>query len=240
MKAPIPDEYDGYPVVTPRLMAEIDKKAIDEYGISALDLMEIAGRGVAEGVVEFLAERGEKIEGSLVTVCCGRGKNGGDGLIAARHLKTKGAEVIVFIMPPKRQTKYGKEVDDNLIKANASGVSVHEVSEELIELDVRLRSSVVIIDALLGTGASGKPAGFVHRMIQRMMKAGKPVIAVDIPSGINGETGHHSGVFITADRTFVLGLPKRGLLAPHALKNVGDLRVVELGFPKDLINRMCA
>ncbi len=240
MKAKIPDEYNGYPVVTPRLMAEIDKKAIEEYGIPANALMDVAGRGVAEGVVEFLVEKGVEVEGSLITICCGRGNNGGDGLVAARYLKQKGADVIVFIMPPKRQTKYGKEVADNLNKANAEGVSVHEVSEELVELDVRLRSSVVIVDALLGTGASGKPAGFVHRMIQRMMKAGKPIIAVDIPSGLNGETGHHSGVFITAERTFTLGLPKRGLLAEHAKKNVGDLRVIELGFPRDLINRMCA
>jgi NAD(P)H-hydrate epimerase len=216
-------------------MAEIDRKAIEKYGIPALELMEKAGAAVAEETARFVSDRGEQLEGSMVTVCCGRGNNGGDGLVAARALKKMGAEVMVFIMPPKRGAAYGKEVAENLAKANTSGVSVHEVSEELVELDVRLRSSVVILDALLGTGASGKPAGFVHRMIQRMMKAGKPILSIDIPSGLNGETGHHSGVIVTAAETFALGLPKRGLLADPAKRFVGQLRVLDIGFPSELL-----
>ena len=235
MKTPIPDVWEGYRVVTPARMAEIDSKAIEKYGISAFELMEKAGTAVAAETARFVAGLGESLEGTMVTVCCGRGNNGGDGLVAARKLKQRGAEVMVFIMPPKRQTSYGREVSENLNKANAAGVSVHEVSEELVELDVRLRSSVVILDALLGTGASGKPAGFVHRMIQRMMKAGRPVLSIDIPSGLNGETGHHSGVIVTAAETFALGLPKRGLLAEPAKRYVGTLRVLDIGFPSELL-----
>jgi NAD(P)H-hydrate epimerase len=236
MKAPLPGEYQGYPVVSPGRMAELDQRASREYGIPALTLMENAGRAVAEEAAALLAKRGGRpLEASLITVCCGRGNNGGDGLAAARFLKEKGAEVVAFLSPPRKGAGYSPEVKENLSRAASAGVSVHEVSEELVELDVRLRSCDVIIDALLGTGSSGKPAGAVHKMIQSMMKAKKPILAVDIPSGLNPETGYHSGVIVTADVTCALGLPKTGLVAPAAARFVGELKVLDIGFPPALL-----
>ncbi len=235
MKAAIPAEYEGYPVVTPAQMVEIDRRAIKEFNIPALELMENAGRAVAEETAKLVAAGGTALKDSLITICCGRGNNGGDGLVVARHLKEKGAEVIAFLMPPKRDGKYSEEVRKNLARANEAGVSVHQVSEELVELDVRLRSSAAILDALLGTGSSGKPAGLVHKMIQRMNKAGKPIVAVDVPSGLHPDTGYHSGVVVTAALTCTLGLPKRGLLAAPAKRFVGELKVLDIGFPKELI-----
>ncbi|MEE8424909.1 MAG: NAD(P)H-hydrate epimerase [Elusimicrobiota bacterium] len=235
MKAPIPAEYDGYPVVTPAQMIEIDRRAIKEFNIPALELMENAGRAVAEEAAKLIEAGGAKLPESSIAVCCGRGNNGGDGLVAARHLKEKGAEAFVFLMPPKRDGKYSEEVQKNLVRANEAGVSVHQVSEELVELDIRLRSSAVILDALLGTGSSGKPAGLVHKMIQRMNKAGVPIIAVDVPSGLHPETGYHSGVVVTAALTCTLGLPKCGLLPAPAKRFVGELKVLDIGFPKELI-----
>lgn len=239
MRGEIPEQYGGYPVVTPGMMREIDRRAIEEYGIPALDLMESAGKGIADAAKEFLRGRGHALDGgTLVTVCCGRGNNGGDGLVAARYLKDAGCEVMAYIAPPKRDGAYPEEVRANLKHANEAGVSVHEVSEELVELDVRLRSSAVILDALLGTGTSGKPAGLTQRMVQRIMKSGKPVIAVDAPTGLNPETGYHSGVIIAAVMTCTLGLPKRGLLAGPAKRFVGELKVLDIGFPKELIRRV--
>ena len=241
MKAPIPTQYAGLPVVTPERMAELDRRAIQEFGIPSLDLMENAGRLIAQEADRYLEAHGnESLQDVMITVCCGRGNNGGDGLVVARHLKQKGAEVMVFISPPKRDGKYTHEVKTNLTRAAEAGVSVHEVSEELIELDVRLRSSAMIVDALLGTGASGKPAGYAHKMIQRITRAGKPVLAVDIPSGLSAETGHHSGVIITAVLTCTLGLPKRGLLAGPAQRFVGELKVLDIGYPPELIKAEAA
>ncbi|MFH1726226.1 MAG: NAD(P)H-hydrate epimerase [Elusimicrobiota bacterium] len=237
MKIPIPETYEGYPVVTPARMAEIDREAIERHGIPALELMENAGRCVAEECGRFLKEHCERaIEDIMITVCCGRGNNGGDGLVAGRYLKQMGAEVMAYILPPKRGGKYSGEVQKSLSRAATTGVSIHQVSEELVELDVRLRSSHLVLDALLGTGSSGKPAGYAHKMIQRIMKAGKPVIAVDIPSGLNPETGYHSGVIVTAAVTCTLGLPKTGLLAQAAKRFVGEVKVLDIGFPKELLS----
>lgn len=236
-KEPLPEEFDGRPVVTPAQMAEIDRLATSEFGIPAGTLMENAGRGVAEESARLLVRSGGSLADSLVTVCCGRGNNGGDGLVAARHLKQMGAEVMAYLVPARREKGYPPEVAENLTRAASAGVSIHEVSDELVELDVKLRSSAVILDALLGTGASGKPAGDVHKMIQRIMKAGKPVVAVDIPSGLHPETGYHSGAVICATATLALGLPKRGLVAPAARRYVGELKVLDIGFPPELLRR---
>lgn len=234
MKQAIPDDWRGLMVVTAERMREIDRLAVERYDIPALALMETAGRLVAEETAALLAARGGKLAESLVTVCCGRGNNGGDGLVAARYLKEAGAEVMAFLAPPKRDGRYSPEVQENLKRANAAAVSVHQASEEVVELDVRLRSSAVVVDALLGTGASGKPAGPVHKMIQRINKAGKPVVSVDIPSGLHPDTGYHSGVVVEATLTLALGLPKKGLLAVHAQRYVGELKVLDIGFPKEL------
>ena len=235
MKSLVPDIYQGLPVVTAQRMAEIDREAITRHGIPALELMENAGRAVADESASLLAARGGVLAESLITVCCGRGNNGGDGLVAARYLKEKGAEVMVFLAPPKRDGRYSPEVQENLGRAVAAGVSIHQVSEEIIELEVRIRSSALLIDALLGTGATGKPAGPVHKMIQCMVRSKKPVVAVDIPSGLHPDTGHHSGVVVEAALTLCLGLPKRGLLAAAARRYVGELKVLDIGFPKEVL-----
>lgn len=232
MKPPIPVEYEGCPVVTAEEMQAVDRRAIEVCGIPALDLMENAGRGVTRETAAFMERRlGLKVADTLITVCCGRGNNGGDGLVAARLLKEMGGEVMAYIAPPKREGGYTQEVQTNLTRAAEAGVSVHQASEELVELDVRLRSSALLIDALLGTGSSGKPAGLIHKMIQRMTKSAKPVVAVDLPSGLNPDTGYHSGVVVQAALTCTLGLPKRGLLAAPAQRYVGELKVLDIGFP---------
>ena len=239
MKAPIPDRHEGYPVVSPAQMREIDRRAIEEYGIPSIGLMESAGKLIAEEIKAYLLKNGHALDQStLVTVCCGRGNNGGDGLVVARYLKEAGCEVMVYIAPNKRDAVYPEDVNENLTRANAAGVSVHQVSEELVELDVRLRSSAVIIDALLGTGASGKPAGYTQRMVQRITKSGKPVIAIDLPTGLNPETGYHSGAIISAVMTCTLGLPKTGLMTGPAKKYVGELKILDIGFPEDLIRKV--
>ena len=91
------------------------------------------------------------------------------------------------------------------------------------------------MDALLGTGSSGKPAGAIHHMIAELNKAKKPVVAVDVPTGLHPDTGYHSGAYVTADLTLTLGLPKRGLLAAHAKPCVGTLKVLDIGYPAELV-----
>jgi NAD(P)H-hydrate epimerase len=230
-------EFDGLPVVTAEKMKYLDKKASQEHGIPPHGLMENAGRAVAEETLKFAAEElGKTAAGLKVAVCCGKGNNGGDGLVAARCLKAAGAAPKVFILPPK-ETGYGELVVKNLEVAKAAGVPVAlTCKEELDALLAEFAASDVLLDALLGVSAVGKPTGPVHRVIQLMNKSGRPIIAVDIPSGLSPDTGHHSGVFVIARLTLTLGFAKTGLMAPHAQKNTGRIKVLPIGYPQELID----
>lgn len=235
-KVPQVKEFDGLPVVTAEKMRYLDMKASREYGIQASGLMENAGRTVAEAALEFAAaELGKKPGDLKAVVCCGKGNNGGDGLVAARYLRQAGASVKVFILPPK-ETGYGELVVKNLEAAKAAGVPVELTArEDLDALLAEFSAADLLLDALLGVSAVGKPTGPVHRVIQLMNKSARPIIAVDIPSGLSPDTGHHSGVFITARLTLTLGFAKSGLMAAHAQKNTGVIKVLQIGYPQELI-----
>jgi NAD(P)H-hydrate epimerase len=144
----------------------------------------------------------------------------------------------VFICQPKAERGqaggYPEIVQTNLDRARAAGVPISGAQEEGA-LKSSLHEADVVIDALLGTGASGKPTGLVADVIQAIMRSKKPVIAVDLPSGIHPDTGYHSGVFVTAALTLTLGLAKRGLVTQHARKYVGELKVIDIGFPQELL-----
>jgi NAD(P)H-hydrate epimerase len=235
-KVPQVKEFDGLPVVTAEKMKYLDKKASQEYGIPAHGLMENAGRAVAEAALAFAAEElGKRPDALTVAVCCGKGNNGGDGLVAARFLKQAGAAVKVFILPPK-ETGYGELVVKNLQAAKEAGVPVEMTSkEDLDALPAAFAAADVLLDALLGVSAVGKPTGPVHKVIQFMNKSGRPIIAVDLPSGLSPDTGHHSGVYIMARLTLTLGFAKTGLMAAHAQKNTGKIKVLPIGYPAELV-----
>lgn len=241
MKEPIPDVWEGLPVVGAAAMRELDLAATEKHGLKALDLMENAGKAVAAESVVFLAEKGLSVKQAKIVVCCGRGANGGDGLVAARYLAEGGATVAAFLCPPKNDGagKYPELVSVNLARAQAAGVTVTSAGPGS-GLDKALAWCHLAIDALLGTGATGKPAGAIHHMIRELTVAKKPVIAVDIPSGIHPDTGYHSGVYVVADLTLTLGLAKRGLLAPHAKAAVGALKVLDIGYPLALLKGRAA
>jgi len=234
-KLVIPDVYDGLPVVTAEAMQALDRRAAAEYGIAAMTLMENAGKAVADAVLEWVEESGQAPADARIVVCCGRGNNGGDGLVAARYLKAAAPATAAFLAAAKDGRPYAPEVAENLERARAAGVPVEIVDRDLAALETALAAATHVVDALLGTGSTGKPAGTVHKVIQAVTRSKKPVASVDIPSGIAPDTGYHSGAFITAQLTLALGLAKRGLLATHAQRNVGKLKVLDIGFPKELL-----
>jgi len=235
-KIPQVKEFGGFPVVTAEKMKYLDKKASLEYGIPSHVLMENAGRAVAQASLEFAGSGpGRQPAGLKAVICCGKGNNGGDGLAAARYLKQAGADVKVFILPPK-ETGYGELVVKNLEAAKAAGVPVEMTrNEDLDALAPAFSSADILLDALLGVSAVGKPTGPVRRLIQLMNKSGRPIIAVDLPSGLSPDTGHHSGVYIIAKLTLTLGFAKTGLMAAHAQKNTGLIKVLPIGYPDALI-----
>jgi NAD(P)H-hydrate epimerase len=233
-KEPIPSVWEGLPVVDAAAMRALDFDATAKFDIPAADLMENAGRAIAAETIVFLKERGIAIAGAKVVAACGRGANGGDGLVAARRLKAAGASVRAYLAPAKKDGEYPELVRVNREAAAKAGVEVFEsgpesgLAEALIKCDV-------VLDALLGTGSTGKPAGAIHHMVSEITHAKKPVVAVDLPTGLHPDTGYHSGAYVTADLTLTLGLAKRGLLAPHAKQFVGVLKVLDVGYPPELI-----
>lgn len=235
-KIPQVKDYGGLPVVTAEKMKYLDMKASREYSIPASDLMENAGRAIAAETLEYARTAlGKAPSGLKVVVCCGKGNNGGDGLVAARCLRQAGAAVKVFILPPKDEG-YGELVVKNLSAAKEAGVPVAMTrKEELDALAAEFAAADLLADALLGVSSVGKPTGPVHRVIQLMNRSARPIIAVDIPSGLSPDTGHHSGVFIMAKLTLTLGFAKTGLMAAHAQKNTGVIKVLPIGYPPALI-----
>ena len=231
--------FQGLPVVTAAQMRELDRAAGERHGLSTLSLMENAGRSVAAETIRFLRERLGLGGGAWpVVICCGRGGKGGDGLVAARALKEGGARVSVFLCPPRTEAggtgAYPEPVRINLERARAAGVSVVEAGPES-GLREGLARAVVAVDALLGTGSSGQPSGAIHHMIEELGSSGKPVLSIDLPSGLDPDTGERGGACVQAAATFTLGLAKRGLLAPRARKFVGELKVLDIGLPKELL-----
>lgn len=236
-KIPQVKEYDGLPVVTAAKMKVLDSRATLDFGVPAHDLMENAGKAVAEAALEFAASLGKEPASLKAAVCCGKGNNGGDGLVAARYLKQAGVSVKVFILPPK-DTGYGELVVRNLEAAKAAGVPVEMTSKDSLDaLLAEFSAADILLDALLGVSAVGKPTGPVHRVIQLMNRSATPIIAVDLPSGLSPDTGHHSGVFIIAKLTLTLGFAKTGLMAAHAQKNTGVIKVLPIGYPPELIEQ---
>jgi NAD(P)H-hydrate epimerase len=239
-KAAIPTEHEGLPVATSAFMRELDRLAAEK-GLDAAALMDKAGKAVALGVLDFLkGTLGISPAGATVAVAAGRGSNGGDGLVAARYLKENGVDAPVFMIPPKADGGYPAPVERALALAKESGVQVEHVSNGFEALAQALDRSTAVLDALLGTGTTGKPAGPARRMIQAIAQSKKPVVALDIPSGLDPDTGYHSGVFITASLTLTIGLAKKGLLAAHAKRYVGELKVLDIGYPPDLVKRLAA
>ncbi len=224
-------------MVTAEKMKYLDRKATLEYGLPSLLLMENAGRAVAEEILKFAEkELGKKPDALKAVVCCGKGNNGGDGLVAARCLKQAGARVKVFILPPK-ETGYGELVVKNLEAAKAAGVNVTMTQKDgLAALAAEFAEADLLADALLGVSAIGKPTGPVRPVIQLMNKSRRPIVAIDLPSGLSPDTGHHSGVFIIARLTLTLGFAKAGLMAAHAQPNTGELKVLPIGYPQGLID----
>jgi NAD(P)H-hydrate epimerase len=215
------------PVLSPQQAVELDRDA-QAAGVSADALMERAGRAVARAVTDLTAG----VYGRRAVVVCGKGNNGGDGLVAARHLARWGMRVAVMAV----------EVPDELREPAASN------ARRLSELGLRpqpftprslareLGRADVAIDAVFGTGFRGVPEDEWAAAIDGINEAGCPVVAVDIPSGVNGGTGAVEGEAVRADLTVTFGAAKVGAVLLPGAGFAGDVRVVDIGFPDDLMH----
>lgn len=204
-------------------MREIDRTAIEAFGIPSLALLERAGRAVADGAAALAAP------GGRVVVVCGGGNNGGDGYVAARLLRAGGRDVrVVALVPAGRLQGDARVVRD---AAQRAGVPIEDAGERIV---LEAGPGDVIVDALLGTGLARAPAGAFADAIRRIeaaRAAGARVLAVDVPSGLSADTGHSLGPCVRADRTVTFAFPKRGLVLQPGAQLAGEVTVADIGIP---------
>jgi len=220
-------------VVSREEMRELDRRTIEEIGISGLVLMENAGRGAAQIIKKRFGPEKRK-----VAIFCGRGNNGGDGFVVARYLKNWGWPVRVYLLSEKE--KITGDAKANMEIWLKMGGELREIIEEkdLWSIKEEFYQFDLIIDALLGTGLKDEVKGILKEAIIVINALGKPIVAIDIPSGIDATSGKILGVAIKATLTITFGLPKIGQLIHPGLEYTGELFVVDISIPQFLVEEM--
>jgi len=208
-------------------MREMDRRTIEDYAVPGLILME----NTALRVVEVLAERFGPLRGKRIAIVCGKGNNGGDGLAIARHLATRlGADVRVWLASDP--AGYRGDAAANYKMAQAFGLSLHTL-DALSQGGPGIGGwADVVVDALLGTGITGGVAGALAEAVNAMNAGGVPIVAVDVPSGLDADTGEVEGACVKATLTVTFALPKLGLMVYPGAEYVGELVVADIGMPR--------
>ncbi len=220
--------------ITTSQMRELEKIASEEFQIQGVELMRRAGRGVAS-VVAYLADKAQ-VGDTFIQLIAGRGNNGGDVFAAATFLHEEKFEIEVLLAGSASEIK--GDALRHLSKMRAAGVPLVELpTKESWENAVHdAGSGEIIVDGILGTGVNGPPRGPVAAAIHYIntVSADNLVVSIDVPSGLNADTGEAPGEAVQADITVTIGMPKTGLLTPKALPYVGSLEVVSIGIPVEL------
>ena len=214
-------------LVTANEMQRMDQSTIESFGIPGRVLMENAGRGATA----FFLEAIYGLHNGPVGIIAGRGNNGGDGFVMARYLHQKGIAVTVFLLAPKQHIT--GDADANLNLLDAVGVPVVEITDEdaFVQQQMAMRHQRIWIDAILGTGLKSDVRGFFRTAIDFINQQNRPVFAVDIPSGLNADTGQVCGTCIQATATATFGFAKVGHLSYPGRTLTGRLKVIEIGIP---------
>jgi NAD(P)H-hydrate epimerase len=216
-------------------MKGIDRRAVKEFGMRIIQLMENAGRGVAEIVLSELGRQPDWARAPRVSIVAGKGNNGGDGFVAARHLKNAGVDVSVYLLGDTESLK-GDALVNAVIWTRMGGVVKTVTTKRGIKMhESALRHSGVIVDAMLGTGISEPVTGIYAEVIELLNSIEKRVVAVDVPSGIDATTGAVLGVAVQADVTATIAAVKIGLLTYPAREKAGRIEVVDIGLPAELL-----
>jgi NAD(P)H-hydrate epimerase len=209
------------PLYDAEAMRAVDRWAIEARGADSLDLMERAGAGVARAV-ERVAPDGP------VVVMCGKGNNGGDGLVAARLLREAGRQVTVVCGAPP--SEFAGDARANLERL--SGEASLQLAEDRQRAEEALVEAAVVVDALLGTGFQGEPRGAVGEAIEAVNAAVAPVVSVDVPSGVDASTGVATGAAVRAAVTVTFHAGKPGLWIGPGKAHAGEVEMVDIGIPR--------
>lgn len=209
---------------------EIDRQAMTDYGLPGTVLMENAGRGAAERLLALAPHGG-------VVICCGRGNNGGDGFVIARHLDNRGIPVRVLLFGRPEELPSDAALHFRVISRAGLPIALY-AGDRLDEsaLAVELQWGEWIVDALFGTGLTGAVRPPWDRVIAAINASPARVLAVDIPSGLDCDSGRPLGPTVRADHTVTFVAAKKGFADPAARDWLGVLHVVDIGVPRRLLD----
>lgn len=221
------------PILNRALSREVDRIAIERYGMSGLVLMENAGRGVADRL-----ER-QGIDGPVV-ICCGRGNNAGDGFVVARHLDLRGYSVRVLLWGEPEKLSGDAAANFHILRKTDIPIEVFVGPHDDDRMATCLADAQWLVDALLGTGAKGDPRPPFDAVIDAMNASRLPILAVDLPSGLDCDTGAASPHTIRARLTCTFVASKPGFHVPGADQYTGHVDVLDIGAPRKLIAEVAA
>ncbi len=216
-------------VLTRDQSRRVDQIAIERYGIPGVVLMENAGRGVVDVLL------GADPLPGLCAILCGKGNNAGDGFVIARHLEIRGVAAEVLLAFPPDQLTGDARINYEIL--THCGVPIVELPRDglIAALDEHAGRAAWLVDALLGTGATGEPREPLASIIAWMNRQGARRLAVDLPSGLDCDTGRAAAATVQADVTCTFVAAKPGLVSPDARQYVGEFRVVSIGVPPRLV-----
>lgn len=222
------------PSVTANEMREVDRIMSEELGIDLLQMMEHAGRNLTEVARTLL---GGELKRKKIVVLVGPGNNGGGGMVAARHLANAGASVVIVLaQDPDRLKEIPARQYGTLVRL-AARILIYDPANART-LDGVFAPAHLAIDALLGYSLDGPPRGPIAMLIRQVNASGRPILALDLPSGLHPDTGEPFDPCIKARTTLTLALPKRGLLMPTAKPYVGQLWVGDVSVPPPVYARL--
>jgi len=219
------------PALTREQSRRVDKLAVEQYGLTGLVLMENAGRGVADTLCEL------GIAGPVM-ICCGKGNNAGDGFVIARHLDLRGHTVRVVLWAQPDELHGDARANFRILQKADVPIEVFGSEHDADRLARLLDGAAWIVDALLGTGIQGEPRPPFDTVIDQLNAAAVPILAVDLPSGLDCDTGAPAVHTIRAAHTCTFVAAKTGFLKPGAAAYTGKLHVLDIGQPRKLLDEL--
>jgi NAD(P)H-hydrate epimerase len=210
---------------------EVDRRAIEDYGMSGLVLMENAARGAVDVLMQ-LGCRGP------VAIACGKGNNAGDGFAMARHLDVRGIAVRVLVWSEPQDLRGDAAANFAILQKCEIPIVIYGNRFDAADLQRQLAGCEWIVDALLGTGSTGDPRPPLNQVIEELNRHPAQKLAVDISSGLDCDTGQASATTFRADHTVTFVAAKPGLLTAAAQSYVGQLHVVDIGAPRALVEEV--
>ena len=219
-------------LVTADVMREVDRMAIEDYGVHGTVLMENAGAGTARAIRAYWPDA------EMVAIFCGSGNNGGDGYVIARHLINAGIEPVIYMMADREKIKGDAKVNLDIVTRMNAVIMDIKSDEDIELLGEVLYDYDLVVDAMLGTGLTKELTGKYRKCVEMINETDVPVCAVDIPSGLSSDTGTPLGEAVICDVTCTYGMVKVGQVVYPGADYVGELVLVNIGIPLDVLEQL--